>query len=194
MANYYTVFSTSIDDLSIEEKKWWELTLNAAKEDPEIVWPGKDFEAVEFEWEVEDDSVWLYAEESGDVDQVLLLIQKFLRAFRPDDVRSLSWASYCGAPRLNEQGGGGAVVTSKRIISMTTWEWVNARVGELEAGPQIGMAEVIRLAHYGLLEKELTDEDLTAVSDALETFAKAQGFADLQDAAEKAKTDPYHTG
>ena len=59
--------------------------------------------------------LWLYADESGAVDRVAHLVQKFLKAHRPDESWSLTWAVSCSKPRVGEFGGGAVFVTAEEI-------------------------------------------------------------------------------
>jgi hypothetical protein len=58
---------------------------------------------------------WVYADDSGEPERVVHLIQKFLRKFRPDDYWSLSYASYCDKPRVGEFDGGAVFVTAENV-------------------------------------------------------------------------------
>ena len=64
--------------------------------------------------------LWVYADESGDVDRVVHLVQKFLKKFRPDQCWSLTYATTCSKPRVGEFGGGAVFVTAKET------KWQNA--------------------------------------------------------------------
>ena len=59
--------------------------------------------------------LWLYSEGYGSIDQVVLLIRKFLKRFRPNDVWTLTYAASCSKPRVGEFGGGAVIVTAKRV-------------------------------------------------------------------------------
>ena len=88
-----------------------------------------EFEFVGFEYTFHDDDhppggwgrhLWLYAEESGFVDRLAHLVQKFLRKFRRDQCWSLTYATTCSKPRVGEFGGGAGFITAKEI------KWQNA--------------------------------------------------------------------
>ena len=82
------------------------------------------YDALGFECSFGDDTdgwgrhLWLYTEDWGNVTNVVHLVQKFLKKFRPDECWSLTWASTCSKPRVGEFGGGAVFVTAKR----TCWE------------------------------------------------------------------------
>ncbi|MCG8583114.1 MAG: hypothetical protein MI757_00180 [Pirellulales bacterium] len=69
-------------------------------------------------------TLWLFAEENGDVGQVAILVQQFLRTFRPHESFSLTAADYCSKPRLGEFGGAAAFITATEILLMSTGDWV----------------------------------------------------------------------
>ena len=73
----------------------------------------------------------LYSEEHGDLDQVALLVQKFLREFRPADVWTITYATTCSKPRVGAFGGGVGVVTADTI------EWQDAELLADKARQQI---------------------------------------------------------
>ena len=60
--------------------------------------------------------LWVYAEESGNPDNVAWLVQKFLKKFRPDQCWSLTYATTCSKPRAGEFGGGAVFVTADAIM------------------------------------------------------------------------------
>jgi len=64
--------------------------------------------------------LWVYAEEFGNPDNVVWLVQKFLKKFRPGQCWSLTYAITCSKPRVGEFGGGALFVTTDKI------EWQNA--------------------------------------------------------------------
>jgi hypothetical protein len=87
-----------------------------------------DCDCLGFEWSLSVDAdrggwgrhLWVYAEESGNPDNVAWLVQKFLKKFRPQECWSLSYAATCSKPRVNEFGGGAVFVTAAEI------KWQNA--------------------------------------------------------------------
>jgi len=87
-----------------------------------------DCDCLGFEWSFSVDSdhggwgrhLWVYAEESGNPDNVVWLVQKFLKKFRPDQCSSLTYSTTCSKPRVGEFGGGAVFVTADEI------KWQNA--------------------------------------------------------------------
>lgn len=68
-------------------------------------------------------ALWLYAEESGDPDQVAAVLEEFLKKFRPTGVITFSWAYTCSKLRVNEFGGGAAVVTADGTSILDAQSW-----------------------------------------------------------------------
>jgi hypothetical protein len=131
MANYNTQFSEEITDLTDAEREWirnflrdpydldedefdrWVLT--AAEQlnirEPEL-WPC-------FGWEIDGRELWIHSDDGDDLENVVIFVQEFFKAYRPDAVWSLEWASTCSRPWIGAFGGGCVVV------SATRQEWAN---------------------------------------------------------------------
>ena len=94
-----------------------------------------------FEYEFCDDDgeedwgshLWFYTEETGDVDQVAWLVQKFLKRFRPDQCWSLTYATTCSKPRVGEFGGGAVFVTARTISWQNTHEFIERKKKAFDA-------------------------------------------------------------
>jgi hypothetical protein len=67
--------------------------------------------------------VWLHSTNGG-IDAVCAFIQHLLRRFSLRDFIALEWSNDCSKPQLDAYGGGAAIITAKRIKSVTTSEWV----------------------------------------------------------------------
>jgi len=128
MANYYTLFSAEIENLTAQEKAWLKEILSIdidGMTDEEVeewyehgrdgvmpsqfcpeIWPGFDFEFQS------DDSLWIYSEESGDMENVAEVVQVFLQRFRPDQCWSMEYSLGCSKPRTDAYGGGAVFVTA----------------------------------------------------------------------------------
>ena len=135
MANNYVQFSTAIEELTEEESAWLAdllITLRCAEDFDLLSDEGtadyedryhyvvtafrilayEDLFSVDTELKKEKGYLWIYSEESGNVDQAVLLIQEFLKEFRPADVHFLSWSETCSKMRINEFGGGTVLITA----------------------------------------------------------------------------------
>lgn len=74
-----------------------------------------DFQ-VKFGPDGDDDSVWFYAEESGNPWQVAILVQDMFRHFKDHQSSfAISWSMSCSKPREAEFGGGTYFVTAETI-------------------------------------------------------------------------------
>ena len=81
--------------------------------------PGEPAFCYEFGADEDDDVgryLWLYSEDHADLDQVALLVQKFLRTFRPADVWTFTYATTCSKPRCGAFGGGAGIVMADNIM------------------------------------------------------------------------------
>ena len=139
MANNYTQFSETVDDLTPEEIEWWEKELqpyDELEEDEQKAWleEGRGVDDPDhwpsFSWEVQNDYLWIYADEYGNVDNVGIAVQRFLERFRPNGYFTLSWATWCSRPRIGEFQGGALFVTHEGVEWMTTWNWLNKKERE----------------------------------------------------------------
>ena len=57
-------------------------------------------------------SLWLYEEESCNLEAVVELIHQFFKKFRPTETLVLSWADTCSKMRIGEFGGGEVLITA----------------------------------------------------------------------------------
>jgi hypothetical protein len=152
VANNYLQFSEVLAHLTDEEEEWLEEQLEEIDDEPSVgsptsvgnkpAWYGprflRDHENYEpgsglgFSYSFLDDEwiqswgrhLWLYAEECGNLDNVVWLVQKFLKKFRPDQCWSLTFATTCSEPRVGEFGGGALFVTAESTCSENAHEFV----------------------------------------------------------------------
>jgi|3_EtaG_2_1085321.scaffolds.fasta_scaffold02017_9 hypothetical protein len=133
MANNYIEFSEMIHNLNDEEQKYWEKLTDDERIDLSLeehkklqiqwesvggtfengAWPG-------FQWSFEsrkdgNKDLWIYVIESGDIDNLAIIIQDFLKVCRPDGYFTLTWAETCSKPRLQQFGGGYLLITKDEI-------------------------------------------------------------------------------
>ena len=68
-------------------------------------------------------ALWIYAEESGNPDQVAAVLETFLKKFRPSETIVFSWAYTCSKLRPGEFGGGAALVTvdGTKMLDARSW-------------------------------------------------------------------------
>lgn len=67
--------------------------------------------------------MWIYAEESGSPNQAAAFLQAYLQKFNPQGSLWFSWAYTCSKMRVNEFGGGAAVVTAQAIKFIDAQHW-----------------------------------------------------------------------
>jgi len=149
MANYYTRFSEVID-LNEEEYKWfeeqleWTYLYNGEVRRPDEAfsadflqdnaeWQGYRFfsflspnEMPNFEAELVNENgeryVWIYADEYAEPEYAAMLVQAFLKRFRPNDCWTMTYACTCSKPRPGAFGGGVVFVTADTIDGRNTAE------------------------------------------------------------------------
>ena len=161
MANNYLEFSEAIDSLTKEEVLWLQEQLADITvgdwTGPRFLLDNKENDGyAEFEAELEgpgatnqplikaedltgndgDYLLWLHTSESGNVGQVGLLVQAYLKKFHPDRYWTLTYATFCSKPRIGEFGGGAIFVTAEGIDWFNAYDAVDAKIKEwLEAHP-----------------------------------------------------------
>jgi len=75
--------------------------------------------------------VWLHSTYGG-VDAASAFIQHLLQQFNPDGHVALEWSNDYSKPRTDAFGGGAAIITAKKIRSITTGEWLQRMTAKLE--------------------------------------------------------------
>ena len=123
--------------------------------------------------------LWLYADESGAVDRVSHLVQKFLKAHRPDESWSLTWAVSCSKPRVGEFGGGAVFVTAEEITWQDAYDFAADRKLSLRPRRDI-VALIARAQRIGV---QVTDLD-EAVHEAASSLASTVNSCGVPDQIE----------
>lgn len=131
MADYYTNFSAVLKLSNEREKKWcedrfkkWEEIEN---EDSGCIGP-------DFQYVIKDDSLWMYTEESGNVDEVAGFVQIFLREFHPTGYWCMEWSNTCNKLRSDGFGGGAVFVTAEVISSLNSYQWLESQIEQVKKG------------------------------------------------------------
>jgi hypothetical protein len=135
MADYYTHFSLVIR-LPDEAAQNYALELHHQGVQ---LWQGEDVPAdypaelrehhEDWCFEVEADVVekhpglWLHSSNGG-IEAVCAFIQHLLQKFDPSGRVTFQWSNDCSKPRVDAYGGGAAIITAKRIKTMSTCEWL----------------------------------------------------------------------
>lgn len=151
MANNYTLFSEAISRLSEEERVRCESRLRHLEQAlPNLDENGLDSKGercapedepylngasdLGFQWKLTSESneheLWMYAEESCDLEHVALFVQEFLARFRPNEYFTLTWAETCSKPRISEFSGGAIFVTAEDIEWHGATAWICQKVAE----------------------------------------------------------------
>jgi hypothetical protein len=145
MADNYLQFSERLELATSAEVDWLRRQL---EEDPETGRPWflldipdpEEADSCGFQYEFCDDPddlhLWIYAEESGTVEHVAHLVQKFLKWFRPDQCWSLTYATTCSKLRLGEFGGGAIFVTADAILGQNAYQFVEQQRAAFEQNPK----------------------------------------------------------
>ncbi|TKB71235.1 MAG: hypothetical protein E8D46_17870 [Nitrospira sp.] len=105
MANYYTSFSTHIKYRNREEQLWLLAQLDAQDTSADDDGPYCNYED-----DPKEQAVWVYTEESGNVDGVADLVARFQTRFTIPTPWILEWANTCSSPRLDSFSGGAMAV------------------------------------------------------------------------------------
>lgn len=149
MADNYLEFSEIIENLSEEEKAWIRnIPAGRDYEEEEDFYealeeygiePGPDLFVEEFPYfsytiEQRDGQShwWIYSGSYGNVDHVIVLVQAFIRKFRPDYIFSLTYSESCSKPRVGEFGGGWVVVTKDDVFGDNAYREAREKVQELK--------------------------------------------------------------
>jgi hypothetical protein len=81
-------------------------------------------------WRVENDGIWVHADESIDVDLMVVILQAYLKKFHPNSSIGFQWADTCSKPRLDEFGGGAVYIAADDAAFMSTGHWLDEQFVE----------------------------------------------------------------
>lgn len=124
MANNYLLFSEFIPVKDQKQQAWiaHEIEHSLAGDDDDMS------DAPCCLWEIEADGVWVHSDESGDVDALCDVVSRWMQTFGIKEPWTMEWAETCSKPRINEFGGGAAVVYPGSIDFFSTGNWVRNRL------------------------------------------------------------------
>lgn len=94
-------------------------------------WIGFSLE-VQYKRNADDCGLWIYAEEDGDPDHVILFLQAVLRRFNLPNVLSFTWACTCDKPRIDQFFGGGVCFTKDRVDYADSLRWSAMTASKME--------------------------------------------------------------
>ena len=135
MADYYTNFSLQVR-LPDEAAQAYALELHSQGT---RLWQGDDVPAdypaelrehhEDWCFEVEADVVeklpglWLHSSNGG-IDAVCAFLQHLLKKFDPSGRVTFQWSNDCSKPRVDAYGGGAAIITARKVKTMSTCDWL----------------------------------------------------------------------
>jgi len=117
MSNCYTQFSSIVYNITKDEKDWLEEQFTTEENTLDGLPCDMEFENREGKTDL-----WLYAEETFNLEGLADILQAFLAKFRPQEIFSLTYACTCTKLRPGEFGGGYCIVTGKEIIFGNVWQ------------------------------------------------------------------------
>ena len=127
MANYPTLFSFAVTDLTDAQRTWLEALLATDEEGlPSAeLRPLLADETPGFAAQFEDDgrTLWVHSEDGGTPADAANVVQQFLARFRPEDSLGFEWANTCSRPIIDAFGGGAVFITAthQRWNNSSTW-------------------------------------------------------------------------
>lgn len=138
MANNYLQFSEMLGDITPDQKVWLEKFLSQPPDsvfddDAAIAKWAEDhgcqpdeaeyYPTFQYAFEKQRGAegngkhdLWLYSEESANLDEVAALVYEFFNQFNIDEVWTLTYAEMCSKPRVGEFSGGWVVISKDEII------------------------------------------------------------------------------
>ena len=143
MADNYYQFSCALDGLSAKEVVWLKKVLcysmmEAATQEhswtrlkKELGLQAADFDHWEFypdfEWQFEPDGsnktrLWISSGDSGNLEQVALVTQRFMKKFDKDGVIKFTAAYTCSKMRIDEFGGDAVLITKHDCYWLSAFE------------------------------------------------------------------------
>jgi len=144
------LFSELICDLKKEELDWLQSQIEIIREPAEStseqsdddesswygprflqrykhIWPPMDdlpFQIEFCETEPSGPYAWIHSVAGGDVTAVCVLVQEFLKKFRPHDIWTMTFANVCEPPTPGAIGGGGMVVSADKVYAVTDYDLI----------------------------------------------------------------------
>jgi len=196
MANYNSMFSAAIPDLTPAEAEWIETDLapvdpwdldeaelaalleRAGLPDLDETWPA-------FEWEIQTHpqglELWLYAEDHFNADHVISFVGRFIERWRPDYVFQMTWADTCNKPHVDAFGGGWLIVTKDQVLSGTTGEAVQEALDRLGGAYLSAQRYMVIELDCGVAETPRMFNTRVEMDQYLEEWAVEAGYEDFED-------------
>jgi hypothetical protein len=179
MADNYLQFSESLDSLIAAEADWLgeQLAEDPLTYCPRFLLDFADREAddtdygfqYEFHGDFPDRNLWISAEESGTVERVAHLVQKFLQRFRPEQCWSLTYANSSSKLRLGEFGGGAVFVTADEIRWNDCYDFIEEQRKAFQRRLEHDNRLIRKAEEHGITPEQLDE----AVHDAAASAASS---------------------
>jgi hypothetical protein len=208
MADCYSAFCDQIAGLTpkecewietmLEERDFWEdeegeatkleKRLGLTKEDTKYhdwgCWPG-------FQWKITPDEdgthrLTMWADQQFNSDQVMWFARAFILQCRPDYIFSFGWAAWMEPNKVDENGGGWAVVHKEGIEWGSTWDAVKEMVGHIQTPWSNDLVQFARLISE-IAAVALPGDNIMLVADSMDLDRKRT--EELFDRAEKVWQD-----
>ena len=126
MANNSTEFSVIVPfPENMELVDAWEKQRQVDEQEAEDNDPDYEYDDWNVTWSKSGDGLWVYSEESGNVEAAADMIQGYLNATEQDIAVYMSWANTCSKPRVNEFDGGGVVITQTEMFWANSYDAIN---------------------------------------------------------------------
>lgn len=131
MSNHYLIFREVIGSLTSEEILWIKTEMKGAHEGIQL----NDHGNVLFEFKIEGEEFWIFSQEMGEPWSVSILVQNFLRQFRPQECFSLCWCNFSTSGSPGQCSGGGVFVTADSIEWYDdSYQWCVLKENEFHGG------------------------------------------------------------
>lgn len=145
MTKEYIYYSFTIEDLTEQEKEWWESQL-------------EEYNFTEYGWHTNTTSLRLYSEGHADLDKLSTFVYIFIKQFRPNSFIGFEYSS-----STDEEFGGGIVIVTNNLIEISsTYDFLQQRIKEIntQSEKQISslIQEIIKRMSIGDLAEYVRDD------------------------------------
>ena len=140
MADNYLRFSTVVALRDEAQMSWarqvialldgWENgdALQEAEDPDSLIDSLIDSDFLGFEIQLSDGDLWICADQYGTPENVVPIVQAYLRRFDPQGCYAFEWATTCSKMRPDEFSGGGVFITATTEDWMTASQWTADKI------------------------------------------------------------------
>ena len=75
--------------------------------------------------------LWLHSSNGG-IEAACAFLQHLLKKFDPSGRVTFQWSNDCSKPRTDAYGGGAAIITARKVKTMSTCQWLCKHARRLE--------------------------------------------------------------